>query len=82
MAQLMRLLIDELCGAARASNQAIAKIGLAIPWQHSCGAGDQTVCIYLADGEAAIRQHAEPSGIAVAKISEVAQIIDPTTAKN
>ncbi len=74
--------IVELCGAARASNQAIAKIGSAIQWQHSYVAGDRTFCIYLADSEATIRQHAELSGIPVAKITEVSQIIDPTTANN
>ena len=94
MAQLKRFLIErgipgvggmsivELCGAARASNQAIAKIGSTIQWQHSYVAGDQTFCIYLADSEATIRQHAELSGIPVAKITEVSQIIDPTTANN
>ena len=74
--------IVELCGAARESNQAIAKIGPAIQWQHSYVAGDSTFCIYLADNEATIREHAELSGIPVAKITEVSQIIDPTTANN
>lgn len=74
--------IVELCGAARASNQAISKIGPAIQWQHSYVAGDRTFCIYLADSEATIRQHAELSGIPVAKITEISQIIDPTTANN
>ena len=94
MAHLKRFLIErgipgvggmsivELCGAARASNQAIAKIGPAIQWQHSYVPGDRTFCIYLADSEATIRQHAELSGIPVAKITEVSQIIDPTTANN
>ena len=94
MTQMKRFLIErsipgvggmsivELCGAARASNQAIAKIGPAIQWQHSYVAGDSTFCIYLADSEATIRQHAELSGIPVAKITEVSQIINPTTANN
>jgi hypothetical protein len=94
MAQLRRFLIErdipgiggmsivELCGAARASNQAIAKIGPAIQWQHSYVAGDRTFCIYLAENEATIRQHAELSGIPVARITEVSQVIDPTTANN
>lgn len=94
MAQLKRFMIErdipgvggmsivELCGAARASNQAIARIGPAIQWQHSYVAGDRTFCIYLADSEATIRQHAELSGIPVAKITEISQVIDPTTANN
>jgi hypothetical protein len=71
----------ELCGAARASNQAITKVGK-IQWQHSYVAGDKTFCIYLAESEAAIRQHAELSGIPVTKVTEIPQIIDPLTANN
>jgi len=74
--------IVELCGAARASNAAIEKLGRSIQWQHSYIAGDKTFCIYLAEGEAVIRKHAELSGIPVTRITEVAQIIDPLTANN
>lgn len=73
----------ELCGAARASNRAIEQVGGgAIQWQHSYVAGDKTYCIYLAKDEEAIRQHAELSGIPVARITEIPQVIDPTTANN
>jgi hypothetical protein len=74
--------ITELCGASRASNQAISTIGKGIQWQHSYVAGDKTFCIYLAEGEDAIRRHAELSGIPITKITEVPQIIDPLTANN
>lgn len=94
MGQLKRYLIEreipgiggmsivELCGAARASNQAIDRIGRNIQWQHSYVAGDKTFCIYLADGEDVIYAHAELSGIPVTRITEIPQIIDPTTANN
>jgi hypothetical protein len=73
----------ELCGAARASNRAIEQIGTsAIQWQHSYVAGDKTFCIYLATSEEVIRRHAELSGIPVARITEIPQIIDPLTANN
>lgn len=74
--------IVELCGAARASNQAIGKIGPGIQWQHSYIAGDKTFCIYLAQSEDVIRAHAELSGFPVNAITEIAHIIDPTTANN
>lgn len=94
MAKMQRYLIErdipgvggmtvvELCGAARASNGAIAQLGGAVQWQHSYAAGDQTFCIYLAESEAAIRQHAELSGIPVKRVVAVPQIIDPLTANN
>lgn len=72
----------ELCGAARASNQAIDQIGQEIQWQHSYVAGDKTFCVYLAIDEATIRNHAKLSGIPVSSITEVPQIIDPLTANN
>ena len=74
--------VTELCGAARASNQALANIGPAIQWQHSYVAGDKTFCVYLAETEDDIHKHAELSGIPLARIPEVAQIIDPLTANN
>ena len=72
----------ELCGAARASNQAIDRMVPEIQWQHSYVAGDKTFCIYLATDEATIRKHAELSGIPVSRIVEVPRIIDPLTANN
>lgn len=74
--------VTELCGAARASNQALDKIGAGIQWQHSYVAGDKTFCVYLADGEDAIRKHSDLSGIPVTAITEVPQVIDPLTANN
>ncbi len=73
--------IVELCGAARASNQAIAKIE-GVHWVQSYVAADKTFCIYLAPDEEAIHKHAELSGIHVTKVTEVPQIIDPLTANN
>ena len=74
--------LTELCGAARASNNALANIGPSIQWQHSYVAGDKTFCIYLAESEEEVRTHSEQSGIPFAKITEVSQIIDPLTANN
>lgn len=74
--------LTELCGAARASNQALATIGPAIQWQHSYVAGDKTFCVYLANSEEDIHKHAELSGIPWSRITEVPQIIDPLTANN
>lgn len=74
--------LTELCGAARASNQALANIGSSIQWQHSYVAGEKTFCIYLAENEDVIRKHSNESGIPLSKITEVSQIIDPLTANN
>lgn len=72
----------ELCGAARASNQALANIGPSIQWQHSYVAAGKTFCVYLANSEDDIHKHSALSGIPVGKITEIPQIIDPLTANN
>lgn len=74
--------IVELCGAARASNQAVDQLGPDIQWQHSYVAGDRSFCVYLAKDEAAIRKHSELSGIPVTRITEIPKIIDPLTANH
>ena len=74
--------VTELCGAARASNQAIEKLGQDVQWLHSYVAGDKTFCVYLAKDRGAINKHAELSGIPVSGVTEISQIIDPLTANN
>jgi len=72
---------EQLCGAAQTSNAALAKLAGKVQWQHSYVAKDKTFCVYLAEGEDAIREHAKLSGFPASKITEVGTIIDPTTAK-
>lgn len=72
--------VEELRGAAGTSNEALAKLAGKIQWQHSYLAGDKTFCVYLAEDEAAIREHSDLSGFPANSITEVKAIIDPTTA--
>jgi len=51
-------------------------------WVHSYVAEDKTFCVYLAKDEEAIRKHAELSGFPATKITEIKNVIDPTTANN
>jgi len=71
---------DDLCGAAKTSNEALAQLAPKVQWQHSYVTANKTFCIYLADDEDAIRQHAELSGFPATIITEVTGVIDPTTA--
>jgi len=71
----------ELCGAAETSNGALAKLSPKVQWQHSYVTGNKTFCIYLADNEDSIREHARLSGFPASKITPVSTIIDPTTAR-
>ena len=49
-------------------------------WQESYVVDGGTVCVYLAEDEQAIRDHAARSGFPANKITEVRRMIDPTTA--
>ncbi len=71
---------EELREAAGTSNEALAKLAGKIQWQHSYVAGDKTFCVYLAEDEAAIREHSDLSGFPANSITEVKAVIDPTTA--
>jgi hypothetical protein len=66
-------------GAAK-SNEALAQLAPRVQWVESYVADDKTFCVYLAENEAAIREHAEISGFPATKITEIRRVIDPTTA--
>jgi len=70
----------ELKGAAATSNSALAQLAPRVQWLESFVAADKTFCIYLAEDEAAIQDHARLSGFPATRITEVVRMIDPTTA--
>jgi hypothetical protein len=71
---------EQLTQAAMTSCEASAKLYGRIHWEHSYVAGDKTFCIYLADSEASILEHARLSGFPANKITEARTVIDPMTA--
>lgn len=72
---------EQLCDAATVSNQALAKLAPRVQWEHSYVAADKTFCVYLAEDEAAIHEHAKLSGFPANTITEVTGMIDPTTGR-
>jgi hypothetical protein len=70
----------ELKGAAATSNAALEKLSPRVKWDHSYVAGDKTYCVYFAEDEEAIREHSRISGFPANKITEIAGVIDPSTA--
>ena len=67
-------------GAAETSNKALAKLAGKVQWEHSYVAGDKTFCVYLADSDATVQEHAKLSGFPANTVTEVRTIIDPMTA--
>ena len=75
---------EALRGAAAKSNGVLADMKAEkknIQWEHTYVAGDKTFCIYLADDETLIHEHAERSGFPATVVTEVRKMIDPVTAE-
>ena len=72
---------EELKGAAAKSNEALAKLAGKAQWLESFVVDDKTFCVYLAENEAAVHEHAKLSGFPASKVTEVRNIIDPSTAR-
>ena len=71
----------ELKGAAQQSNAALAKLAGKTQWIQSYVADNKTFCVYLAESEAAVHEHAKLSGFPASKVTEISGITDPTTAR-
>lgn len=72
---------DQLQGISEKSCSVLRKLGPEIQWVHSYVTGDKVYCVYIAPSEAVIREHARLGGFPANRISEVKNVIDPTTAE-
>lgn len=70
----------QLKDAAATSNSALAKLSGKAQWVQSFVVDDKTFCIYLAENEALVHEHAKLSGFPASKVTEVRRVIDPVTA--
>lgn len=70
---------QDLSGAAATSNAALAALAPRVQWEHSYVAADKTFCVYLAEDDDAVREHAEISGFPATVISKIAAVLDPTS---
>ena len=76
-----KLTPEEYKNAAAASNAALYQLAPRVQWAESYVAGDKTFCVYLAEDEAVIFEHAKLSGFPANKVTEVFRKIDPMTAE-
>ena len=59
----------------------LGKLGPRIQWVHSYVTDDKIYCVYIAPNEDMIREHARQGGFPANRISEIKNVIDPTTAE-
>jgi hypothetical protein len=69
----------ELHSISAKSNQVLADMAPRAQWLHSYVTGDKVYCVYIADDEAAVREHAECGGFPANVVNQVSSTIDPTT---
>lgn len=72
---------QELQAVSQKSCDVLRNLGPQIQWEHSYVTADKIYCVYRADSEDLIREHASQGGFPANRISEVKTIIDPTTAE-
>ena len=66
--------------AAAQSNAALAKLGGRAEWVESYVAGDKTFCLYFAENEGAVHEHARISGFPANKVTEIVGMLEPASA--
>ena len=71
----------ELKGISAKSCSVLQKQGPSIQWVESYVTDDKIYCVYIAPNEAMVREHAKLGGFPANKVSEVREVIDPTTAE-
>ena len=71
----------ELQSMSQKSCDVLRTMGTDIQWLHSYVTGDKIYCVYLADNEARIREHARKAGFPADSVNRVTAVIDPTTAE-
>lgn len=75
------LTADERRVTSQKSREALATLASRAQWQHSYFAGDKVFCVFIADDEAAIQEHAERGGFPVTRIHQIDATTTPLTAE-
>lgn len=71
----------DLKAIAQKSCGVLNHMGPQIQWVHSYVTADQIHCVYRAPNEEMVREHARQGGFPADRVSEIAIVIDPTTAE-
>lgn len=71
---------DQLKSVSQTSCSVLKEMGPQIEWIHSYVTGNKIFCIYKAENEELIREHARKGGFPANAIHEIATVISPATA--
>ncbi len=76
-----KLSAEQLKGISQKSNGVLKEMGPQIEWIQSYVTGDKIFCVYKAENEELVREHAKKGGFPANKITEVSAEISPATAQ-
>ena len=76
-----KLSAEQLRAISQKSRAVLQNLGPEIQWIQSYVTDDKIYCVYVAPNRDMIQQHAEQGGFPANRISEIKQVIDPTTAE-
>ena len=72
--QEIRAISQKSCGILK-------QMGPQIQWLQSYVTEDKLYCVYIAPDEQAVREHAKRGGFPANRVSQIKDVIDPTTAE-
>lgn len=73
------LTAGEVHTVAAKSNEVLSEMAPRAQWVTSYVTSDKVYCVYIAENEDALREHADRVGVPVSSVNEVTSILDPTT---
>lgn len=76
-----KLTPEQLKGISQTSCGVLRKMGSEIQWVNSYVTNDKIYCVYIAPNEEMVREHARQGGFPANSVSQIATVIDPTTAE-
>ena len=76
-----KLAADQLKAISQKSCAVLKEMGPQIQWIQSYVTGDKIFCVYKAENEELIREHAKKGGFPANKITEISTQISPATAE-
>jgi len=76
-----KLTPEQLKGISQTSCGVLKEMGPKIQWIHSYVTGNKIYCIYKAENEELVREHAKKGGFPANSIVEVTSVISPATAE-
>ena len=76
-----KLSAEQLQAISQKSCGVLENLGPKIQWIESYVTDDKIYCVYIASDEEMVREHAKQGGFPANRVSEIKQVIDPTTAE-